>query len=233
MEGLDGSGKTTITNRLLRYLTTTDRPAIISRWNETTEIYNLIMRLSEAGDLENRVRMILGGAELAARHHWVIRPGLEAGKIVLVDKYLVSAFGHALVRGHSRDEVAEVYDFALEPDVTLYVDVDPEVALERKLGQGELGFWEVGLDQAVNANLGEALARFRRGEFTGEFLKASFLDFQRRLHYAHHWELQRRRGACLIDGNRSIEESYSAGLGALAPILSQRAGVSRRAGEEA
>jgi len=73
----------------------------------------------------------------ARRQHLVeiIIPALEAGKIVLCDRYVDSSLiyqGYA--RGIGIDKVYAINYFAIEdalPDLTVFVDVRPEVGLDR------------------------------------------------------------------------------------------------------
>src|ERR1041385_6542748 len=150
VEGLDGSGKSELVRALRARLEAAGQQVIASNWNDTTEIYNLMMRLNAAGRLDNDTRCLLGAVELAARYHYIVRPALDAGTTVLLSKYLLAAVAHSRVRGHSMAFVRPLYDFAHEPDVTLYVDIPVEVALARKRRAGRIGFWEAGLDLALD-----------------------------------------------------------------------------------
>jgi hypothetical protein len=180
-EGPDAAGKTTLMKGLRARLRMRGREVVLTNWNDTTEIYNLMMRLNAAGDLDNDMRCIFGGVELAARYHYVVRPALHRGQTVLASKYTVSASAHALLRGHDADFVGRLYGFALEPDLTIYVDVPLDVSLERKLRCGGIGFWEAGLDLTLGLPLEEALRRYQRGELDAAAVAASFRDFQARL----------------------------------------------------
>jgi dTMP kinase len=199
-EGPDGSGKTTLMQRLSAALGEVGQPALVSNWNDTSEMYNLMMHLNLCGDLTPEMRCIFGGAELAARYHYVILPALRDGTMVLANKYLVSAVAHALVRGHDRQFVSRLYDFALAPDLTLYIDVPPDVALERKRKSGRIGFWEAGLDLALDLSLEESLRLYQSAGLTEEFIARSFVDFQARLR-AIHLDLLDGQPVLCLDGS--------------------------------
>ena len=202
-EGPDGCGKTTIMQKLVPHLQTQGREAVLSNWNEVSELYNLMMRRNSTGDLNREMRCIFGAADLAARNHYVILPGLHQGKVVLLNKYVVSALAHSLIRGVDRGFVSRLYDFALEPDLTIYFDVPPEVALGRKLRSGIIGFWEAGIDQAINVPLPESLRRYQEREFSQDFINQCFLNFQRRLKLIQQKEL--RGCALFIDASNRPE----------------------------
>ena len=72
----------------------------------------------------------------------VVLPALEAGKIVLCDRFIDSSLvyqGHA--RGIGEAKVMSINRFAIGdnmPDLTVYFDVDPEIGLSRAADRGEL-----------------------------------------------------------------------------------------------
>jgi thymidylate kinase len=216
VEGLDGCGKTTLCESVAARLHARGSPpTVVTNWNDTTEIYNLMMRLNATGDLDHEMRCIFGGVELAARYHYVVRPALHQGQTVLASKYLMSACAHAMLRGHSRDFVTRVYDFALEPDLTLYLDVPPEVCLARKQQVGaRIGFWEAGLDITLGPPLEAALERYGAGDVGEDELIESFLGFQRRL-AAMHRELLRHYGVATLDGTLTPKDLLDAATAAL------------------
>jgi dTMP kinase len=216
-EGLDGSGKTTIMSQFRQYLEDKGQPTILSNWNDTTEIYNLMMSLNLTGDITAEMRCLFGAIELAARYHYVILPALQQGTDVLTTKYLLSAKAHALVRDQDSHFVSRIYQFALEPDLTIYIDVPPSVALSRKLMTGNIGFWEAGIDLAVDAPLEEALRQYQSGRLSQEFLTENFLCFQSRLKSLHK-ELLHNSKVCTIDGTLPVEEIVRESIKALAVI---------------
>lgn len=79
-----------------------------------------------------------------------IRPALEAGKIVISDRFDSSTFAYQLVAQGNRDleplfwQMREFYLGDLKPDLYVYFDIDPVVGLARKNQQGgeELNHFE-------------------------------------------------------------------------------------------
>lgn len=214
VEGLDGSGKSTLAGALAHVLRLAGVPVSVTSWNEATEIYNLMMRLNAAGRLANETRCIFGAAELAARYQYVVQPALHRREPVIVNKYRVSAFAHALVRGHELRLVETLYDFAPEPDLTVYVDVPPAVGLERKLASSRIGFWEAGLDLSLGLPVEQALAVFQAGEVGQRVLEESFVLFQSRLRELHR-QLLGGREVAFVDGTASPAELLDATLPAV------------------
>lgn len=85
--------------------------------------------------MDGRTEALLYAA--ARRQHLVekIVPALQAGKVVICDRFIDSSLayqGHA--RGLGIDEVLGINRFAIDqilPDLTIYLDVYPEVGLKR------------------------------------------------------------------------------------------------------
>ena len=63
----------------------------------------------------------------------VIKPSLEQGKIVICDRFIHSSLayqGHA--RGFGMDRVLDLNGLDIEPDLTIYLKIDPVEAFKRK-----------------------------------------------------------------------------------------------------
>lgn len=74
----------------------------------------------------------------------------NVGKTVIIDGFWQKHAAAELVSGASPDLVAELGRIFPKPDLTLHLDVDPEVALARKLGKS-LTPYECGRDPTLSA----------------------------------------------------------------------------------
>jgi len=210
IEGIDSSGKTTIVSTASAALSTRGVSTLTSNWNDTTEMYNLWVSLSLTGCAPVGLGSVFPAFELAARQHYLLKPMLEQRSVVFVTKYLLSTYAHSLARGDSLAFLDELYAFALRPDVTVYVDILPTVALERKRSHGRIGFFEAGLDRLGNLPLAEALQQFHAGRFDVQTLESHFLRFQNALREFHHMLLDRLGGCVLkLDGNAPFDISVN------------------------
>ncbi|WP_100405912.1 dTMP kinase [Bacillus solitudinis] len=147
VEGGEGAGKTTVLNKIEKYLD--DQGIDIVRTREpggipiAEKIREIILNVNHT-EMDSRTEALLYAA--ARRQHLVekVLPALQSGKIVLCDRFIDSSLayqGHA--RGLGFDEVQAINEFAIEgcfPDLTLYFDIDPYIGLERieKDGQREI-----------------------------------------------------------------------------------------------
>lgn len=223
VEGLDGSGKTTVIERLLSRWP--DREVVLTNWNDTKQIYNLMMHLNAEIGLDGPSRCLLGAVELAARYEYRILPALDRRAVVFANKYLLSAMVHSLIRGEDRRYVELLYDFAFPPDLTLYFEITPEVALARKLQSGQpIGFWEAGLDLAHGGPLVDALRSYREREVDDAYLASRFLAFQTELYRLQQAELATTPNLVRLDGEAPSDQLVDQVASILQRALDRRAG---------
>lgn len=176
MEGLDGAGKSTVADETVQRLLEEGLEVVVTNWNSTSEIYNLIVDLSASDSIDSETRGIMFAAELAARVHFIVKPALEAGKLVIATKYVSAAIAHAVARGGDETFFRQLYHFAPEADLTVYLDVDPFAALARKTEPP--GFFEAGMDCFEGKSTSENFGRYQKGEFDRQTLETRFLEFQ-------------------------------------------------------
>jgi dTMP kinase len=85
--------------------------------------------------LDPRAEALLFAAARADLVAAVIRPAIEAGKIVIADRYIDSSLAYqGVARGLGIEDIARLNDWAtgeLMPDITLLIDVDPDRAAAR------------------------------------------------------------------------------------------------------
>jgi dTMP kinase len=60
-----------------------------------------------------------------------VKPALDEGKLVICDRYIFSSLAYQGSAGLSLDWIETINARALQPDFSLFIDVDPERVLER------------------------------------------------------------------------------------------------------
>lgn len=137
-EGPDGSGKTTISKAVYKLLLDNDYPAIYTREPGGITISEKIRDIildPQHKNMDSWTEALLYAA--ARRQHVVekIMPALAEHKIVICDRFVDSSLAY---QGVGRDlgisEVLEVNRIAIGnrfPDLTIYLDVDVNLGLER------------------------------------------------------------------------------------------------------
>lgn len=144
LEGPEGSGKTSHIRPLAEYLRSLGHEVLATREPGGTEIGDQVRAILTRLDNTNmhpRTETLLFLAARAQLVEQCIRPQLALGTIVISDRYADSTlayqgYGH----GNDREQLRHLLDFAtgsLWPDLTLLLDVDPVLGLQRKRSSGE------------------------------------------------------------------------------------------------
>ncbi len=140
-EGIDGSGKTTLSNRLAAVLEEQGIPVHHARSggvfrSEISKEIRLLTRDPRFLRMSDATELLLYVARDTQMIDEFIRPKLKPGNIVFSDRYLYSAITHSHhARGVPRDQVDAVVEVAargLWPDLVVYSDVDPLTSRMRK-----------------------------------------------------------------------------------------------------
>ena len=92
-----------------------------------------------------------------------ILPSLRAGFIVLADRYIYTLMARDIVRGARREWVESVYSVALVPDAVFYLNVNPQILVERNFqGKLTLDYWEAGMDMGLSRDWFESFIKYQR-----------------------------------------------------------------------
>jgi dTMP kinase len=145
IEGIDGAGKSTVMAYIKQYLADNNIVFVATREPGGTEIAEAIRRLILAHYDEKMypdTELLLYFASRAQHVAEVIKPALDAKKWVVCDRFTDASYAYQGVgRNISANRIAILENFVqgdLRPDLTLILDVDPEVGLKRVSQQGSL-----------------------------------------------------------------------------------------------
>lgn len=133
LEGLDGSGKTTVWNALGDDYS----EAVYTREPTDSWYGEAVYRSIGEDEADPLAELFLYTADHADHLSRVIRPALAEGRLVVSDRYSDSRYAYqgATLDGlveEPIDYVRSIHEpFTRRPDLTIYLDVDPETAAER------------------------------------------------------------------------------------------------------
>jgi dTMP kinase len=143
VEGLDGAGKTTLVTGLAAALRARGFAVTVLREPGGVEVSERIRSLvvDPALDVDPRAEALLYAAARAQLVASKLRPLLEAGEWVLLDRFVDSSLAYqGGGRGLGIDAVRALNSFAVQgvkPDLTLLLRIDPERGLARLAGEGD------------------------------------------------------------------------------------------------
>ena len=146
VEGSDGVGRTTQLTLLRSWLEVQGYGVIETGWTRS-QLMSKTIDLAKAGNAVNALTFnLLYATDYADRLENEIIPALRSGFIVLADRYVYTAFARAIVRGADPEWIRQLYGFALNPDLVLYLHVDVDTLIRRVLLADSLDHWEAGMD---------------------------------------------------------------------------------------
>jgi dTMP kinase len=138
LDGIDGTGKSTQCRLLVEWLNESGVPAVACTDPGGTPLGDQLRQilLASQADISDRAEALLFMASRAELVTRVVRPALEAGRVVVSDRFVMANVvyqGHA--RGLSPDELWAVGRFStggLLPDLTVILDLPVEAAAARR-----------------------------------------------------------------------------------------------------
>lgn len=136
-EGGEGAGKTTLIEGIIRELVAAGRKVLKTREPGGTGLGEQIreMLLHHKGPVSPYAELCLFLASRAQHVAEVIGPAVKEGKVVLCDRFNDSSVAYqGMARGLGMEKVGQMCEFVchgVKPDLTLYLDIDPEVGLKR------------------------------------------------------------------------------------------------------
>lgn len=170
MEGVEGSGKSTQIQRLTARLQNAGVPVEVSKEPGGTvlgrEIRTLLLEPHPSGETwAPKAELLLFYADRAQHIARFVSPMLEAGKVVLLDRFEDSTRAYQGAQGIPDlvlDRLAEVVLGRLKPSLTVILDLDPEASLVRVSARNaaDPGFRETRFDGAALAFHRQVRTRF-------------------------------------------------------------------------
>ena len=197
-EGPDGSGKTTILNKVNEILISKGYKTNLLREPGGTFISEKIRDIiidNENINMDAKTEALLFAASRAQLVSEKIKPLMEAGEIILCDRFVLSSLTYQGVgRGLGIDEIKAINDFAtggLKADLTVFFNIDYKDALIRK-----------------------------RANFTADRLENEEFDFHKKIFDAY-LDMAKlyQDEICEIDASRSIDEVSKSALDLILNIL--------------
>lgn len=144
VEGTDGSGKTTQIGLMEKYLKTKGYEVVLTREPGGTNIGERIRSIlldTASAEMTYTAEMLLYAAARAQLVAQVVKPAVEAGKVVICDRFIDSSYAYqGFGRGLDIMEITQVNRAALDgimPDITFFFDISPEEALARRMASTE------------------------------------------------------------------------------------------------
>jgi dTMP kinase len=161
LEGADGVGRSTQTQLLRRWLED-EGFAVSDTGLRRSGMTQKGLDDAKQGHTLSRITMSLFYAtDFADRLENQIIPALEAGFIVLSDRYFYSIMARDIVRGADPEWAKQLYGFALKPDLVLYLRANVNDLVSRLIHGRGLNYWEAGMDVHAADNLYDSFINYQ------------------------------------------------------------------------
>lgn len=137
LEGIDGAGTTTQAARLVDALRADGRDVHLTREPSDGPVGRLLreMLAGAHAPVDATTMSLLFAADRADHIQREVGPAMERGAIVVSDRWYHSSLAYQGA-GEERAWIRVLNQRALRPDLTLLLEVDPEVAARRRASAG-------------------------------------------------------------------------------------------------
>jgi dTMP kinase len=161
VEGTDGVGRSTHINLLRQWLENSGH-AVLETEISGSPLAGKGLRAAKEGHTLSRITMSLFyTTDFADRLENEIIPALRAGFVVLTDRYIYSLMARAIIRGADPRWIEGVYEFALKPDIIIYLRTNTEDLITRVVQTGGFKYWESGMDLRLGDDLYDSFVEYQ------------------------------------------------------------------------
>jgi dTMP kinase len=133
IEGLDGCGKTTQSRLLVRRLKRRGYDAVYTTEPSRGKIGRFIRKYFLHGEKRGSgiVEALLFAADRAEHVKEEVIPALDAGKVLVSDRYVYSSLAYQGATGLDLEWIAKINEHAIRPDLAVFIDVEPGMVVKR------------------------------------------------------------------------------------------------------
>jgi dTMP kinase len=188
IEGTDGVGRSTQIELLRPWLELEGYAVSNTGWTRSPLLHETINEAKAGHQLTVTTFSLLYAADFADRLEHEILPALQAGFIVIADRYMYTAFARNTAMGADPAWTRDLFGMALVPDLVLYLDIDVETLIPRVVQAKGMDYWESGMHLALGTDLFDSFQRYQH----------NLLEEYRRL--------ASEFGFVMVDAHRSIED---------------------------
>jgi dTMP kinase len=160
--GIDGSGKTTATSKVIKWLKSKGYEVATTKWNSHPTTSPVIAKLKEEKTFTPMLYSLLHASDMLLRYKDVIVPALLRKKIVICDRYIYTSMVRDGLRGVDQQTISKIYADLKEPDMIIHCKVPADVAVQRVLQDGPAGYYSSGMDLGLANTKEESLEKYER-----------------------------------------------------------------------
>jgi len=188
IEGPDSSGRTTQIELLSGWLERMGYAVARVGLNRSKLVAPALAKAKEGNVLSPRTMSLFYATDFYDQLENTIIPALNAGYVVLSDRYIYTLMARDLVRGADSAWVESLYSMAIIPDAVYFLMASTKSLVERSLTVNlSLDYWESGMDIGISRDWYDSFVRYQR------VLRSKYRD------------LQDKFGFEMLNANRSVK----------------------------
>ena len=154
IEGMDGSGRSTQISLLTEWLESEGFAVETMGLRRSGLVAKDIDALLAENTITRMTLTLMYATDFYDQLEHRIIPALRSDFVVLADRYFYTLIARAAARGIERDYLHGLYEMAVRPDLTFWLNVRPEVAFEREFRKSHaISYWESGRDLSLSDDL--------------------------------------------------------------------------------
>src|ERR1700686_929815 len=161
IEGTDGVGRSTQIELLRGWLELEGYAVSNTGWTRSPLLSETIAEAKAGHQLTPITFSLLYAADFADRLEHEILPALQAGFIVIADRYMYTAFARNAVMGAEPGWTRDLFGMALVPDLVFYLDIDVETLIPRVIMGKGMDYWESGMHLALGSDMFDSFERYQ------------------------------------------------------------------------
>lgn len=163
LEGTDGVGRSTQMNMVKPWLEHQGHAVVDTGIRRSILAGKGIKKAKEGHTLGRVTLSLFYATDFADRLMQQIVPALQAGFVVLTDRYIYSLMARALARGLDPLWLRNLYSFALKPDAVFYLRIGVDDLIPRVVFSRGFDYWEAGVDLHPSEDMYESFRKYQTG----------------------------------------------------------------------
>ncbi len=188
VEGADCSGRSTQVELLREHLERAGHAVENVGLRRSVLVNQELEQVKNTKEVSPRTLSLFYATDFADQIENKIIPALQAGFIVIADRYIYTLMARDIVRGENPEWLQSLYGIALVPDIVFFLKTKPEILVERTFAKyGMFSHWESGMDLHISREWYHC-----------------FIGYQRRLN-VQFGLISGKYGFRIINGNRSVK----------------------------
>ena len=133
LDGVDGSGNTTHTSLLAKWIwESLGRKTLLTKEPTTGPTGRLIREYLRMPGTSSATDALLFAVDRMEHVEKIIKPALSKDMAVVTDRYLESSIAYQSAQGLPTDWILAINRYAMRPSLNIILDIEPEKSLQRK-----------------------------------------------------------------------------------------------------